>query len=129
MQPTITFSTFDDATHGASEERDAITTSADLGERGDHYVVQMDLPGYTADDVSISVVDARLEVRAGPRKTSVPDAARFTHRERSQRPVVRTLELPVEVDERETSARVEDGVLTVALAKDYERAAETVDGA
>lgn len=88
----------------------------DVADADDEFVVVVDLPGYDRDDVSVTLPDeTTLAVTAG-RDTDV-DAERYVTRERRRGSVSRQVGLPEPVEETETSASLEEGVLTVTLPK------------
>jgi HSP20 family protein len=88
---------------------------ADIEETEDAYVVELDLPGVTPDDVSVEVRENELrvagEIKAKERKGIVRRQMRrvgeFEH----------VVALPGEVDPNKVEARLADGVLTVRLSK------------
>jgi HSP20 family protein len=85
---------------------------------GDHDVVlTMDLPGLTADDVTIEIVDGRLVVR-GERPAPQPQAgSRYVRRERAFGAFERHLTLPTDVDPATITAAMEHGVLSLLVPK------------
>lgn len=98
----------------------AITAPADLGEWDDSYVVRLDVPGFTREDIDISVAETTVRIETGLRTAGTLTDAEFLHRERDRRPVEREVELPMGIDEEEVTASVEDGVLTLLLPKDFD---------
>ncbi len=93
----------------------AFTPLADVEETDDAYVVEIELAGVKRDDVSIEVAGRRLTV-SGERK----ERERVGILRRRTRTVGRfyyEVVLPGDVDEDDVSATMEDGVLTVRLAK------------
>lgn len=101
-----------------SGERSAITAPTDVGEWDDDYIVKMDVPGFTEEDVTVSVSGNTLRVATETRERDSSDVE-YHHRERDCRPVERELELPMEVDAEAMTARIDDGVLTIHLPKDF----------
>jgi HSP20 family protein len=75
----------------------------ELYREGDSYVVIVELPGTTAEDVDVDWVDGHLSV-----------AAEITREDR-QRVVSRRLSVPKRIDPAGISARFEEGVLEVTL--------------
>ena len=90
----------------------------DLADTGDAFVVVADLPGYEPDDLDVKLTDKTTLSLAAERDTeTVDEVDRYVMRERTRESVSRTVALPGPVDETETEASFNDGVLTVRLPK------------
>lgn len=88
----------------------------DVIDEGDAFVVRADLPGYDADDVDVTLADARTLRFTAAREGRETDG-RYLRRERKGRTAERTVELPDPVETDGASADYDAGVLTVRLAK------------
>jgi len=86
----------------------------DVLDRGDEFIVTVDLPGARTQDIDLRVERDRLQIEVTAREEPGGEAIR---RERRQTPLRRTIQLPAWVDERHTSATYRDGVLRVRLRK------------
>jgi HSP20 family protein len=85
----------------------------DIYEIGGTLVVDVDLPGFSKDNINIKVTKQSLTISAKREKTVEVDTAYVAQRPLRIKKVIR---LPVEVDtETEPSAKYENGVLTVKL--------------
>lgn len=92
--------------------------SVDVADTGDAFVVVADLPGYDQDDIDVRLPDdTTLYVTAERDLETIAEAERYVSRERQRASVSRQVGLPEPVDEAETSASYDDGVLTVTLGK------------
>ena len=80
-------------------------------------VLTMDVPGLTADDLFIDLVDGHLVVRGERSPVFLPDDSRFARRERAFGRFERVIELPHEVDAGAITANVDHGVLSVIAPK------------
>lgn len=90
----------------------------DVADTGDAFVVVTDLPGYDREDVHVTLVDeTTLAITADRETEAVEDADRYVTRERQRTSVSRQVGLPAPVEESETSASLDDGVLTVTLPR------------
>ena len=88
---------------------------ADVEERDDAYVVELELPGVHEDDIEVSLAGRRLIV-SGERK----EKERVGLLRRQTRTVGRfhyEVDLPGAVDEDSVTAALDSGVLTVTLPK------------
>ena len=100
----------------------------DLADRGDAFVVTVDVPGYERDDLDVRLRGDALAI-SGDRDRSVeerevPDEAdadeperTYIRRERGMQSFSRQLQLPEPVETDEVTATVNNGVLTVRLPK------------
>ena len=92
----------------------------DLIDRGDEYVVTIDLPGFTAEAVTAKLTDRTLFVEAereGVQETETQGDERYVRMERSHESISRRVRLPEPVDVDDVSARMNNGVLTVKIGK------------
>ena len=95
------------------------TAGIDLADRGEEYVVTMDVPGYESDDIDCRLVGETVHV-SGERERDTEEAGaqgRYLRRERRHRSFDRSVRLPQPVDGESVTATVNNGVLTVTLPK------------
>lgn len=90
--------------------------ATDVIDEGDGFVVRANLPGYDADDIDVTLRDAR-KVRITATRERDETNGRYVRRERRQHTADRTVSLPEPVESDGTSADYDAGVLTVRLAK------------
>ena len=113
----------------------ALTPAMDVSESDTRYSVVLDMPGVTREQLKVSVEGRRVSVEtvsvpamATPAEPAVtgtavpvapvtPAANRVLYRERSEARYARTVSLPTEVDQTTSQAKLENGVLTLTLAK------------
>lgn len=115
-------------TDGAPVRRPAI----DVAESDTSYVVTLDVPGVTREDVKVSVDGRRVSIVAEARAaeptapTAEVDAAatetpkstqRTILRERAFASYARSFTLQSEIDQTSSQAKLDNGVLTLTLAK------------
>jgi HSP20 family protein len=112
----------------AVDEAPLRTPAMDVTESDSHYTVSFDMPGLSREQLRVSVEGRRVSVEttpADPTATGVtPTAAleagsstRALYRERSPARYARTVNLPAEVDQITSRAKLDNGVLTLTLAK------------
>ena len=100
----------------------------DVSESDAGYVVTLDVPGVTREDVKVSIDGRRVSIVAEARAAEAPaaDAAateatkpadRVILRERAQASYARSFTLQSEIDQSASQARLENGVLTLTLTK------------
>ena len=108
---------------GAAAGTPSRTPALDVSESDTVYTVVFDIPGVTREQLKVSVEGRRVSIETvdaqKPEVSDVPKeaAARALYRERSTARYARTVSLPAEVDQAASQAKVENGVLTLTLAK------------
>ena len=123
---------FDRAPLGAKPAADNTRMPAmDVSESDTAYIVVLDVPGATREQLKVSVEGRRVvltTVEATPAAAPVEVTAdapaadakprdRVLYRERSAAAYARTVVLPAEVDQATSQAKFDNGVLTLTLAK------------
>jgi len=95
------------------------TPAADIAEADTAYVVTLDVPGVAKDDVQVTIEGRRVSVEAKSAVTEEKkdDAQRVVYRERNTSHFARSFTLPVELDKEQSTAKLENGVLTLTLVK------------
>lgn len=106
------------------------TPALDVDETDTHYLLSFELPGVEKQQLSVSVEGRRVRIEtaepaaaevtdasAAPADAPKPAVARNLYRERTGVRYARTVSLPQAVDSDASEARLEQGVLTLRLAK------------
>jgi len=101
----------------APVNRAAFLPPADVTVSESDMVLTMDLPGLTADDLEIELVDGYLSVRGARRRPEVADGARWAHAERAFGSFERRVRLPDGVDPDTVTASMDNGVLSLIVPK------------
>ena len=92
----------------------------DIREKDDEYLIHIDIPGLSADDVDIEVSENVLTV-SGERKTETEDESVKCHRvERTYGKFQRSVEVPGGFRHEDVAASFKDGVLEIVLPKPEE---------
>ena len=102
----------------------------DVSESDRGYVVTLDVPGVTREDVKVSIDGRRVSIVAEARAAETPaeapaaadttpprSADRVILRERALASFARSFTLQSEIDQSASQARLENGVLTLTLTK------------
>lgn len=96
----------------------ARTPALDVAESDRSYTVTLEMPGVAKDDIKVSVDGRRVSVEATTSTTEEKkDGNRVIYRERSESSFARSFTLPVEVDQVESTAKFDNGVLKLELPK------------
>ncbi len=115
----------------AVDEAPLRTPAMDVTESDSHYTVSFDMPGLSREQLRVSVEGRRVSVETTPATpvnptatgvtpSAAPEAGsgtRVLYRERSPARYARTVSLPAEVDQTTSQAKLDNGVLTLTLAK------------
>lgn len=90
--------------------------AVDIAESSEAFVLRINVPGASAEDVNVSFERGVLTVEAAGRGPS-PDEGRYLLRERRSGALRRSFRLGDGIDTERIKANVEAGVLTVELPK------------
>jgi HSP20 family protein len=97
--------------------RAAFLPPADVTVSEDDMVLTMDLPGLTADDLEIELVDGSLSVRGERKRPEVAEGTSWAHNERAFGRFERRVKLPDGVDPDKVTASMDNGVLSLIVPK------------
>jgi HSP20 family protein len=90
----------------------------DVTESEQAYTVHLDMPGVAKGDVKIAIDGRRVNVQAhSQHRDEKKDGERLVYRERTLSSYARSFTLPQDIDQTESQARLDNGVLTLSLAK------------
>ncbi|MFW5963555.1 MAG: Hsp20/alpha crystallin family protein [Natronomonas sp.] len=93
----------------------------DIEDTGDAFVVTADLPGFDRDDIDVELSGETLTLSASHSESTETedenDDRRYIRRERREQSVNRSIRLPAPVEEEDTEASYNNGILTVTLPK------------
>jgi HSP20 family protein len=96
----------------------AVPIKVDVGEKGDAYVVQAEVPGVKKEDIQVTIEGNQVTISAEvKRETEQKEGERVLRSERYYGAVYRSFVLPVELDEAASEAKYEGGVLELTLRK------------
>jgi HSP20 family protein len=90
----------------------------DVSEHNGSYVVRAEIPGVGKDEIDVAIEGSQVTIGAEvKRESEAKEGQRVLHTERYFGSVRRTFTLPVEIDEEASTAKYENGVLELTLAK------------
>lgn len=112
---------FDDAKSNSDELENAVWSPlTDISENKDQYLLKMDLPGVTKNDLKLSYEDGQLKI-SGERKQEKEDKDSKYHRiERTYGKYFRSFTLPKQIQAENIKAEFKDGQLTITIPKSEE---------
>lgn len=98
---------------------ESVTTfpPVNLREGSDFVYAEAELPGLKFEDLEITVTgDNRLTIK-GTRQSPAPDNVQWLRQERSFGTFEKFIDLPVSIDAGKVDAQLQNGVLTIKMAK------------
>ena len=106
---------------GENQESSVWAPRADLSETDDAYVIAIDLPGVSRDDLEITVEDGTLKVSGERSMKEEEQTGQFYRIERAYGRFYRSFNFGSNVDPDNIEANFDDGVLTIRAGKAEER--------
>ena len=97
--------------------RTGFLAPADVAVSENDVVLTMDLPGLTADDLHIEVLDGQLVLRGERRRPELSEGSRWAHAERTFGRFERRIQLPRGIDPDAITASMDNGVLSLIVPK------------
>jgi HSP20 family protein len=90
----------------------------DVTEQDSGYVVHAEIPGARKEDIQVTIEGNQVTIGAEVKRETAPrDGEQALRRERHYGSVYRSFTLPVDLDEAASTARFENGVLELTLAR------------
>jgi HSP20 family protein len=94
----------------------------DIKEHEDHFEMIVNVPGISKEDVEITLENGYLTIKAEENKeTKDEDDDSYVRRERYYRSSCRSFYVGDNIEEKDISAKLENGVLTLAIPKVTEK--------
>lgn len=108
---------FDESFVPATASARAIAMPVDIIADEDGYTVHAELPGFTADQISVNVLDNTLTIKAARETRDEQQREGYLHSERRFGSIERTFNLPTLLNPNGAEASLKDGVLTLRVPK------------
>jgi HSP20 family protein len=103
---------------GADRGNAPAAAKVDVTENDKGYVVHAEIPGVSKDDIQVAVEGNQVTISAEVKRVNEPkDGERVLRTERYYGSIYRSFTLPSELDEANSEAKYENGVLELRLAK------------
>ena len=93
------------------------TPPADLYETDEAYNVEMELPGFSRDDINVTIEQGMLTISGRRAREESSENENYHLRERSIGRFSRSFSLPASIEANDVEARFEEGLLKVNLPK------------
>lgn len=93
------------------------TPRLDFTETDAAYTIRLEAPGVAKKDLEVKIEGQVLTIR-GTRSTATGDEnEQYVWREREEGQFVRSLRLPLPVDDKKAEAKIDEGIVTITLPK------------
>lgn len=93
------------------------STHLDVAESDDVLAVHAEVPGFSADELQVSLEPRRLTI-TGKRETRNDKASlRIIFRDQCSDQIFRVLDLPLEIDPKKSTVALKDGILEIIISK------------
>ena len=94
------------------------TMKADIVAKENHYEIVVDMPGVTKENVELSLENGYLSIKAEQKGESKDESENYIHRERYYESACRSFYVGDGVEEKDISAKLDNGVLVVSVPKE-----------
>jgi HSP20 family protein len=110
-----------------TESNGARSPALDVAESERSYTVKLEMPGVAKEDIKVGIEGRQVSVQAHSENADErKEGDRVVYRERSASSYARSFTLPMDVDQAESNAKLENGVLTLTLPKRAARTASSI---
>ncbi|HYM00958.1 MAG TPA: Hsp20/alpha crystallin family protein [Blastocatellia bacterium] len=89
----------------------------EIKDTGENLVVRAEVPGFSSNEIEVSVEPRCLLISAKSSKTDEQETESVVYSERAEKDIFRSVDLPVDVDPASAKATLKHGVLEVTLTK------------
>lgn len=100
-----------------SAAKSAVFPDVDVRESGNEIVIEAELPGVEEKDLSVSIRNGMLTIQGEKKFEHEEEKDNYQRMERYYGSYQRAISLPDSIDEEKIEAKLDNGVLTIKLAK------------
>ena len=106
-----------DASFSALQGSFIKTPAADLVDKGDHYLIEADIPGADAKSIKVSEKNGMLKIEASSEKAETKKTDTYIRQERFAGAFVKIMTLPKDADASKLKTEYKNGVLKITIPK------------
>ena len=108
------------------ERRDSKLMKTDIKEKGDKYIIDIDLPGYDKENIDLEIEDGYLKVSAKVDKNidESDEEEKYIHQERFYGECSRSFYIGKNIKEEDIKASFKKGILTLTIPKEEQKKLE-----
>ena len=106
--------------------RDSKLMKTDIKEKGDKYIIDIDLPGYDKENIDLEIEDGYLKVTAKIDKNvdESDEDEKYIHKERFYGECSRSFYIGKNIKEEDIKASFKKGILTLTIPKEEQKKLE-----
>lgn len=93
----------------------------DIKEKDNMYIIETDLPGFTKENISLTLNDGYLKISAKTKKEENDNNEKYLHQERYYGECSRNFYVGEELTEDDIDAEFNDGILKISIPKIEEK--------
>lgn len=120
-------SLFTDFVEPHIEKEKRFTPSVNSMEDQDHYLISMELPGLTREDIAIKIEKGDLIISGERKAPEVTEDQNYFLKEIRDGKFSRAFKLPENINQELIEAVFRDGILTLTLQKKAQKQARVID--
>lgn len=106
------------------ERKEMNLMRTDIKEKGDNYIIEIDLPGYDKQDIEIEMEKGYLKVSAKTSKETDNSEDKYIHKERFYGECSRSFYVGENLKEEDIKAAFKNGILTLTVPKEQPKKLE-----
>ena len=107
------------------ERKESKLMRTDIKEKGNNYVIEVDLPGYEKDNIQIEMENGYLKVTAKVENSKDDEEeGKYIHKERFYGECSRSFYVGDNVSEEDVKASFKNGILTLTVPKEEQKKLE-----
>ena len=117
LVPRRNFDLFDEMFEDPFFSKSSKLMKTDIKENENDYTIEVDLPGYSKDDIQITVDDGYLTVSANTSKEDADTSSKYVKRERYYGECSRSFYVGNDVETEDVKASFRNGILKLEVPK------------
>lgn len=117
LVPRRNFDLFDDFFDEGFLKKEKNLMKTDIKESETKYTIEMDLPGFKKENISLSLKNGYLEISAKDERENKEEEEKYLHRERFYGECSRNFYVGDKIKEEDIDAEFKNGILKVEIPK------------
>lgn len=117
LVPRRNFDLFDEMFEDPFFSKSSKLMKTDIKENENNYTIEVDLPGYSKEDIQITVDDGYLTVSANTSKEDADTSSKYVKRERYYGECSRSFYVGNDVETEDVKASFRNGILKLEVPK------------
>lgn len=106
------------------ERKEAKIMKTDIKEKGNNYIIEVDLPGYDKENIEIEMENGYLKVTAKTNKDVDESDEKYIHQERFYGECSRSFYVGNSIKEDDVKASFKNGILSLCIPKEEQKKLE-----